>query len=81
MRRSPFAVNAITLGRQMFKADYHIVPMEGGYVLEREGARRPISTHTMLDEAVRAGRVLAQHNHTRLIIHESDRLVAERPKP
>jgi hypothetical protein len=65
----------------MFKADYHIVPMEGGFVLEREGARRPVSTHSLLEEAIRAGRILAQRDRSRLVVHRTDGFAGDLNEP
>lgn len=53
----------------MSKRDYHVVPRSGQWAVLREGADRASSLHGSQQEAIQAGRQLAQSQHTELVIH------------
>ena len=53
----------------MAKKDYHVVPGQNGWAVKREGAERASSVHSTQQEAIDAGKQLAQTRKTELVIH------------
>lgn len=61
------------LGESPMQTVYRVVPREGGWAVEREGAKQASSVHTTKKEALVAGRMLArQHAPSRLVILRAD---------
>ena len=57
--------------------NYHVVPHDGEWAVQREGADRASSIHGTQAEAISAGRELAQGTHGELRIHGSDGRIRE----
>ena len=55
----------------MVKQDYHVVPHGQDWAVQKEGAQ-PSSIHGKKEEALQAGRSLAQKDHVELVIHGKD---------
>ncbi len=55
------------------KTVYHLVSSDGGWAIKQEGQAQPVSTHGTKDEALEAGRILAQQTTpSRLVVHKQD---------
>lgn len=52
--------------------DYHVVPRDKGWAVQREGGERASSVHPTQKEAINTGRGLAQESHGELRIHGKD---------
>ena len=60
------------------KVVYHVVPKEEGWALKQEGVAEPLSMHPTKDEALKAGRTMAEdHVPSRLVTHKKDGRVQE----
>ena len=60
------------------KVVYHVVPKEKGWALKQEGVAEPLSMHPTKDEALKAGRTMAEdHVPSRLVTHKKDGRVQE----
>lgn len=57
--------------------DVHVKPSKGGWDVREEGGGRTEHFRTK-EEAVRAGRTLAQHNRSEHVIHGQDGRIRER---
>jgi hypothetical protein len=53
----------------MAKKNVHIVPAGNKWAVKTEGAAKPISTHLTQQTAAEAGKKVAQHNQSELVIH------------
>ena len=56
----------------------HVVPRDGEWVVEREGAPRASSRHATQAEASARARSVAQHARVELIVHGRDGRIRER---
>ncbi len=50
----------------------HVVPHAGGWAVRGENNSRVTSIHDTQGEAINAGRSVAQHQHSELVIHGRD---------
>ena len=62
----------------MARMDYHVVPRSGRWAVTRQNADRASSLHDTQREAIEAGRELAQHSRSELLIHGRDGRIRER---
>ena len=53
----------------MAKSDYHVVPNDDGWAVRREGSERASSRHDTKQQALDAGRGMAQNAKVELVIH------------
>jgi len=56
----------------------HVVPRDGDWVIEREGATRASSRHRTQAEADERGRAVARREHVELIVHGRDGRIRQR---
>jgi uncharacterized protein YdaT len=50
----------------------HVVPHNGGWAVRGENSARVTSQHNTQASAINAGRTIAQHQHSELVIHGRD---------
>ena len=65
---------ALTMSRK----GQHIVPNERGWSVKKAGSSRATSVHPTQQEAIAAGRRIAQNQRTELYIHGQDGRILER---
>lgn len=56
----------------------HVVPHGDEWAVEREGAERATSVHDRQQDAIDAGRALAQRDKVEFFIHATDGTIRER---
>lgn len=54
------------------KPDYHVVPRDDKWALQKEGADRATSLHNTQKEAQQAGRDLARKQGVEVVVHGKD---------
>jgi hypothetical protein len=57
--------------------NYHVVPRDGTWAVQREGADIAASVHNTQADAIDAGRNLAENTHGELRIHGRDGRIRE----
>jgi len=62
----------------MSKRNQHVVPHEDGWAVRGAGSRRASSIHQTQEEAIRAGREIAQNQGSELFIHGRDGRIRDR---
>jgi uncharacterized protein YdaT len=60
------------------KGDVHVVPKGDQWAVEVEGNERASSIHDSQEQAISAGREIAMHNHSELLVHGEDGKIRER---
>jgi hypothetical protein len=50
----------------------HVVPHDGEWAVRGEGNSKATSVHRTQADAIDAGRAIAQHQHSELVIHRRD---------
>lgn len=53
----------------MAKKNVHVVPSGNGWAVKTEGSAKPLSNHRTQQNALEAGRKVAQQNQGELVIH------------
>ena len=61
----------------MGKKGYHVVPRDGDWAVQKEGATRASETFDTKNEAIERGKELAQGRETSLRIHKKDGKIQE----
>lgn len=56
----------------------HVVPHENGWAVKGEGNSKATSVHATKEEAIEAGRQIAIHQKSELLIHNEDGQIHER---
>ena len=56
----------------MSSAEVHVIPLERGWEVRREGERYPASRHHTRRSAIKAAGVLASESRTEVIVHGLD---------
>jgi hypothetical protein len=62
----------------MSRKNQHVVPHDGGWAVRGEGNARATSVHQRQSEAIDAGRQIAQHQHSELVVHGRDGRIREK---
>jgi hypothetical protein len=56
----------------MSKKNLHIVPVDSGWAVKREGQQQPLSQHRTQENADKAARPIAKHDGVELVTHGRD---------
>jgi uncharacterized protein YdaT len=62
----------------MSKRNQHVVLHDGGWAVRGAGSQRASSIHSTQGEAIAAGRDIARHQHSELVVHGRDGRIRER---
>jgi len=62
----------------MTRKNQHIVPHQGDWAVRGEHNGRVTSVHRTQSAAIDAGRAIAQHQHSELVIHRRDGTIRDK---